>query len=715
MKKVIIRILAAMLAGIMLFAPELSYEAKASVTEEQDTYEEAKESMQNIVLTKDIMALVYLVDKYPVRIEPSSNSAAVTTVASGQTVIVGGFEVDSLGNPWIKVIFCVNDVEYTGYIERKYIACSDELFLAWEQEFAQEKKVYSVSKAEEGIHADEIPADILAFPESYRASLLALKQKHPNWVFVKMDTGLNWNTVVAEEIYGGRSLVPTSMGGHLAEGKYSNGWSYPSKEALEYYLDPRNGLNENSIFQFELLSYNAQYHEGSEPALQNFLNNTFMKGNVPQWVGTYAYAFRIIGKEMNISPFHLASRVYQEQGKGTSPLISGTYPGYEGYYNYFNIGASGTNDKQVIESGLKYAKNANPPWDNPYYSLHFGAKILGSNYITKGQDTLYLQKFDVDASNNGMYWHQYMQNMCAPSSEAKTIYNLYNEVGAVDNMFIFKIPVYNNMPDSCPLPTESKRVVLNALTGYSDAQIYLDGVAYAAQKRNGYYIIEAADFNAKTATMYQYDEAGNPVGMSVWKLSSNGKSYTATEVKAFKDLLSYHGFSIRVAGSAGIRCKMGIAVETKEALTSTGLAGYKLKEYGTLIMANGYRDVYPLIKGGENVVASMSYGVDKDGNNIDLVFETVNGRHRFTALLEGLPAVRYKIDYAFRGYAVLQSGNDEIIIYGPIVHKSVYDLAELTLAMNLYKEGTDEYLFLKQLIANAVEPIGEQEKTLVEE
>ena len=65
-----------------------------------------------------------------------------------------------------------------------------------------------------------------------------------------------------------------------------------------------------------------------------------------------------LGKEevRNVSPFHLAARVLQEQGQGNSALISGTYPGYEGYYNFFNIGATGNTDQKVIESGLQYAK-----------------------------------------------------------------------------------------------------------------------------------------------------------------------------------------------------------------------------------------------------------------------------------------------------------------------------------------------------------------------
>ncbi len=739
MKRFVYGLFAVLVAVTLLIRPEFTYKAQAYT--EMDIYQEAKAALQEVLVTKDIMALVYLTNEYTVREKPTQDSTEVIKVKSGQSVLIKGADLDEDLRLWVHVSFYLEDKEYTGYIERDYLACSDELFLQWESIFNPAKAMFGVMSldlAEDDMTAgpdenagngtgDENTADtgtvenpegngegdgkteevvsypdIDAFPESYKTALLSLKKAHPNWVFVKMDTGLEWDTVVKEELYGGRSLIPTSLGGHLTEGRYSNGWSYPTREALEYYLDPRNGLTEEGIFQFELLSYNATYHEGSQAAVQSFLNNTFMSGKVPQWIETYAYAFWIIGKNMNISPFHLASRVYQEQGReGTSPLISGTYPGFEGYYNYFNIGASGSTDKQVIESGLTYAKNANPPWNAPYTSLHYGAKMLGSNYITKGQDTLYLQKFDVDASNNGMYWHQYMQNICAPSSEAKSIRKLYTEVGAVDNMFIFKIPVYNNMPESCPLPTESKKVILDVLDGYTEGTIHLDGKEYTAEKRNGFYIVDAPDFSAKIATMYQYNESGIPTGMRVWNLSTDGKSYSAKEITELKDLLSYHGFSIRITGKAGIRYKSGIAEETKAALIGEGLNGYKLKESGNLIMVNNNRGLYPMIKDGEKVISGMSYGVDKDGNLLDTVFETVNGRQRFTAVLVGLPAEQYKTEFAFRGYTILTKGEEEITIYGPIMYRSIYALAQQALSMNLYEEGSSAQLFLKQLITDA--------------
>ena len=43
------------------------------------------------------------------------------------------------------------------------------------------------------------------------------------------------------------------------------------------------------------------------------------------------------GEQSGVNPYVLASMIMQEQGKGTSPLISGNYAGYSGYYNFFNV------------------------------------------------------------------------------------------------------------------------------------------------------------------------------------------------------------------------------------------------------------------------------------------------------------------------------------------------------------------------------------------
>lgn len=291
--------------------------------------------------------------------------------------------------------------------------------------------------------------DIEAFPESYKEALYALKAVHPNWTFIMYDTGLDWSTVLYNEMNpSNRSLVPSYFDSSFAGTYYGDGWSCATQLAVEYYLDPRNWLTENYIFQFEVLSYNANVH--GIATVQKVLANTFMSGYIEGYEDmklTYAQAFYDIGRSIGVSPVHLATRVKQEQGvSGTSELISGTYPGYEGYYNYYNIQATGATREEIIINGLNEAKSEG--WNNRYVSLLNGSTKVAQRYILRGQDTIYLQKFDVDGSYDGRYWHQYMQNLCAPSNEAYNVKRAYEAIGMLNEAFVFKIPVYNNMPKS---------------------------------------------------------------------------------------------------------------------------------------------------------------------------------------------------------------------------------------------------------------------------
>ena len=313
MKKFILGLMSIVLVGTVMLAPAHTYEAEAFTEEETAWIAEARVALEEILEQKDVMALVYLADQYEVKREAFVDSEVVTTVSSGQSVLIQDVELTQEYEAWVKVCFTKNDQTYTGYVERGNLACSDELFLQWEMEYGMNP---AANVAMFALEADTVNtyADIEQFPESYKEALTALKEAHPNWIFVKQDTGLDWDYVVEEELKGGRSLVSTSLSGSLQEGKFSSGWAYATEEALEYYLDPRNGLTEKWIFQFEQLTFNESYHMDCEAAVQKFLDSTFMKGNIPQANFTYAYGFWAIGKEMNISPFHLASRVYQEQG-----------------------------------------------------------------------------------------------------------------------------------------------------------------------------------------------------------------------------------------------------------------------------------------------------------------------------------------------------------------------------------------------------------------
>lgn len=405
----------------------------------EETAREACEAFRSLASEKNLMALLYRTDSYAVHSEAAADSGVTDTLEIGQTLYIKGVEINQDG-VWYLAQYLTGGTESTGYVESGYLAYADEDWTAWEEKYL---RPYSVTP-----YAEE-NSDVSAFPKSYQSALTKLKNAHPNWLFVPMRTGLDFQTAVSKEM-GEKSLIQktsnNSSSGWVGDACPSeSGWYYATRPAVAYHLDPRNFLTEAYIFQFEQLTFNGSYH--TESAVQTFLDGTFMKGTLPDDSAkrTYAKAFYEIGSGRKLSPIHLASRVYQEQGKGTSGLISGTYPGYEGYYNFFNVGVNGASTAEKIVKGLTYAKEKG--WDSRYKSLEGGAATIGNNYILKYQDTIYLEKFNVDKNSPyGVYNHQYMQNIQAPASEASSTRKMYAGAGSLNSAFVFKIPVYDDMP-----------------------------------------------------------------------------------------------------------------------------------------------------------------------------------------------------------------------------------------------------------------------------
>ncbi len=665
--------------------------------------EEAKTALQTMTQEREVMALVYLTDSYSVKNAPLEDVAEVAVLPSGQQVFVQEAVLDEWGQLWLSVSFYVDEVMMTGYIQRNNLAISDERFLAWEEENIAALPAPMLFSSAANVRS--VSADIAQFPASYQASLLALKQAHPNWTFVRMDTGLDWNEVVSAQMEDGRSWIPSSFDESMILSPTNvTGWSYASQTAVEYYLDPRNWLDDTYVFQFEQLTYNPSYH--TEAAVQNMLAHSFMNKVVPGDSRTYARLFVDIGGDLGVSPFHLASRAYHEQGvHGTSSLISGTEPGYENLYNYYNISASGNTNAELVVNGLTKAREMG--WTSHTLSIQGGADIISANYIRQGQDTLYLQKFDVDDSYNGLYWHQYMQSLFAPSSEGKQIRNLYEDTGALDSTFVFKIPVYSNMPGtSTNVPTTGEagtnRVSLTVPNGYDASKIYLDGIEYAATVQNGQAIASAGANSAKTAIMYQYDANGVPVGMYVWLLYNESNTYTATPVPELENLISYHGFSARVTGDTGIRFKSGISSDLRQRFLAGGVANFQLKEYGTLVMTSSNLASHHFVLGGDKVAGGIAYGTNSSGNVVDSVFAEVDGRTHYTSVLTGLPPEQYKTELAFRGYITLIAHGQEYTFYGPPRSNSIYNIATSVISSGYYGTGTSESAFLQEIIQNAV-------------
>ncbi|MBO5070763.1 MAG: cadherin-like beta sandwich domain-containing protein [Roseburia sp.] len=360
------------------------------------------------------------------------NGEKITTLDVGTTVTVVDEVTGSDGYVWYQIEVVINNATITGYTRSDFISITP----------ADEAYIASLKTA--------------GFPDSYCDLLAALHQKYPDWQFEAVQTGLDWNTVIENESTAGKNLVQSSSNDARKStdsaaydwatntwyGYDGAGWVCASPEYIAYCMDPRNFLNETYIFQFETLEY-ASYQNAD--GVKNILANTFMSGNYNDRDGvtrSYADTFVEVGSSLGVSPYHLASRCRQEQGSGTSDLISGMCPGFEGYYNYFNVGAYTANGATAAVNGLIYAKNQG--WDTIYKSIAGGSKVVAENYIKKGQNTIYFEKFNV-VYQNSLYSHQYMTNVQAAMSEGSSMGKAYADK---NQAFVFRIPVYENMPDT---------------------------------------------------------------------------------------------------------------------------------------------------------------------------------------------------------------------------------------------------------------------------
>lgn len=431
------------------------------------------------------------------------------TVSYGDSLTILSETTDSSGAKWYK-ISCGN---VTGYVSAAYVQLTS-------------------SGSQGSSDADfESYMTKQGFPESYKPYLRKLHEQHPKWIFTAQKLGVDWNTALKEECVVGRNLVHSSAlaswksmekGAYDFNGGYWYGldgsWVAASKEIIMYYMDPRNFLNDTYIFMFENQSYDPSYQ--TESGVKTILADTFMSGSYtcPDTKKKYTYSqtFMDAAKKSGVSPYHLASRCRNEQGVNGAPQSLGTVKGYENYFNFFDIQAYATSTMTAAEMGCKYAKTTNPtyllPWTNQYKSIVGGSIFLGTGYITKGQDTLYLQKFDMVDGGNGLYYHQYMTCVFGQANEAISLKNAYSQ-DILNSAMEFKIPVYNNMPDKlCPKPTSS-----------GDNNNYLKSLSVSGTSISPKFDKFTASYTAKVnAEVSSVTVNANPLGKSS-KVSGKGK------------------------------------------------------------------------------------------------------------------------------------------------------------------------------------------------
>ncbi len=553
---------------------------------------------------------VIAVSEANVRSAPGTTSPILTKIYQGTRVQAGAVTTisgDPSGyNSWIAISFMSGQTQYDGYVVSSFV----------------QKDAAAGDPAFESM--------IAAFPESYKPSLRSLHAAHPAWIFTAVpvtdanDQPVAWSTAVAAESKIEMSLIESSVNDSWKSTDsgmynwltdtfttyYSGEWVNASSGVTAYYMDPRNFLSESQVFQFLDMTYDSSQQIESKVA--SALTGTFMYGSSTVDLSgnpvTYARSFMDAASASGINPYFLIARSLQEvqtsvqnpdgsYSKIASGSASGTYAGHEGFYNFYNIFASGSNPVAnaliFAESGYVGASGATLneryllPWNTQYRAIVGGAKWIAYGYIDKGQNTLYYQKFDVvKNSTPEMFTHQYMQNIRAPYSEAANLYQSYSKASLLGEDLAFKIPVYAAMPDSAvskPAETGNPNNLLSNLVveGYSLSPSFNPSVT------SGYTVEVPNSVTSVNVLTYAASAKASISGYGIKSLSVGNNSFSVTVTAQNGDQRTYSFTILRDAPSGPMTVTYNLNYQGSSSSTASA-------QYNTLLNmpANPVRSGY---------------------------------------------------------------------------------------------------------------------------
>ena len=320
------------------------------------------------------------------------------------------------------------------------------------------------------------------FPKSYVEDLVELHKKYPEWEFVPMITGLDWQ----KSIDGERSSHKKQLIENVVQSSFkcscssckgviqeSPNWVSASEEAVKFYMDPRNFLTEEYIFQFESTEYDGSYTKAGVEAI---LKNTWMHDSSITYLNAlgdektykedgvaveYSDVILKSAKDSGMSAYYLASKMVQEVGSTSSANAggaSGKNAPFYGIYNYYNIGAyTGVRDGLEWANGfMKAAKSTTlyksadtssskvvtiPSNNEVYYISSSGDFYRVSTIVSGTTYKGYVKKSDISAyTSYGRPW----------TNPQKTIYNgaqyIFDSFG--DTQFTGYLQKFNVNPKS---------------------------------------------------------------------------------------------------------------------------------------------------------------------------------------------------------------------------------------------------------------------------
>lgn len=244
------------------------------------------------------------------------------------------------------------------------------------------------------------------------------------------------------------------------------------------------------------------------------------------------------------------------------------------------------------------------------------------------------------------------------------------------------------------------RIFLNGTEAAQNTSVWIDGNEYQVITKDGSSYVNYPYNEADSLVTYTYNEPNAedrhtqyPTGMKVWLLSREGETMRLTYAKELENLLQYSGSSIRISGKKGIRMITSIDKEKRKALIGSGLAGYKLVEYGTVLAWDSELGNASLIL--ESVAAKSNYAYKR--GVADPIYKDTGKLIQYTNVLVGFTDDQCIPDLAMRSYIILEdTSGKQITLYGGTLYRSIGYIAYQN--RNAFKPKTSSYEYVWGII-----------------
>lgn len=239
------------------------------------------------------------------------------------------------------------------------------------------------------------------------------------------------------------------------------------------------------------------------------------------------------------------------------------------------------------------------------------------------------------------------------------------------------------------------------LHGGKAVTLGIDGMDCYPDSNGGFGSVELAEGERLLVTAAEYNlPLGSdvhqmyPTGMYVYSLEKNGGEYSLDRLTGLDNLLSYGGSSIRITGNKGIRMITGIESSIKSALTGSGVSGYTLEEYGTLLCWSSEIQNGSLSLGDS--YARHNYAYSRAAGT-DPVFRYSGSKVQYTNVLVGFSNAQCVDDIAMRSYIKLTDpAGEQVTLYGGIVRRSIGYIAYQN--RSAFSPGTAAYEYIWDII-----------------